>query len=81
VRVPFFRIRNRRGSGSGEAPAVNARESHADAGVAVPADQAASPLPRRRPGSHVEASRVVKVDPAATDVATLRKVLDRLNGL
>jgi hypothetical protein len=79
VRVPFFRARKRHGSSGGEAPEAGARESPAES--AAPAGQGASPLPRRRPGSHILASKVVKVDPAAADPATLQKVLDRLNGL
>jgi len=51
------------------------------AGDPVSADQGApAPLPRRRPGSHAgRQAAAVAADPAASDPATLRKVIDGLN--
>ena len=65
MRLPFFRARKGRGSTGGEASEAGPRESPADS--AAPVDKGASPLPRRRPGSHILASKIVKVDPAAAD--------------
>jgi hypothetical protein len=96
MRVPFFLAflaRKRHGGSAGPAGGLAvgglavgglAASGHTAAGTAAsdPAagDQpAAAPLPRRRPGSH--GVTAVKVDPAAADPATLRKVLDRLNRL
>jgi hypothetical protein len=81
MRVPFTRILKMRGAKGSGISAIDANNGVQVAGDPVSADQAASaPLPRRRPGSHAgHQVGAVTADPAASDPATLRKVIDGLN--
>jgi hypothetical protein len=81
MRVPFIRIRKMRGAKGSGISVIDAGHGVQVAGDLVSADQAASaPLPRRRPGSHAGREvGAVTADPAASDPATLRKVVDGLN--
>jgi hypothetical protein len=82
MRVPFIRVRKMRGAKGSGISAIDAGHGvQVAAGDPVSADQAASaPLPRRRPGSHAGLEvGAVTADPAASDPATLRKVVDGLN--
>jgi hypothetical protein len=76
--VPFIRIRRTRSVDGTSRSATSTDHGAALVGEPALADQAVPvPLPRRRPGSH--GAPVVKADPAAADLATLRKVVDGLN--
>jgi hypothetical protein len=78
MRVPFVTVwRKRNANGSGIS-AISTDSGGKTAGEPVSADQATlTPLPRRQPGSY--GVKAVKADPAAANLATLRKILDRLN--
>jgi hypothetical protein len=81
MRLPFIRIRKMRGANASGISGINADNGGLTAGDPVRADQGVPvPLPRRRPGRHAGRQiGAVTADPAATDPATLRKVIDGLN--
>lgn len=70
-----------RGANASGISGINTNNGGPAAGDPVRADQGVPvPLPRRQPGRHAgRVTGAVTADPAVTDPATLRKVIDGLN--